>query len=181
MKTLETKRMILRLWQEADLADLYEYAKEDNVGVNAGWPKHESIEQSKIILDRFISEKDVYAIVYKDNGKVIGSIGVHNRPNSDLNKTQREIGYVLSKSYWNQGLMTEAVREVIRYVFRNMRIDILWCAHFDFNLRSKRVIEKCGFKYYKEEKREAKLIGKTYRTLLYILEKEDYIDIDYLQ
>lgn len=175
MKTLETNRLILRLWQESDLEDLYEYAKEDGVGENAGWPKHKSIEESKQILNMFMNEKDVYAILYKENNNVIGSVGLHDRNRLDYpDKIQKEIGYVLSKSYWGQGLMSEAVNEVIKYCFNDLNLDILWCGHFDFNERSKRVVEKSGFKFYKNEKYEAKLLNKTFNSLLYILTKEDY-------
>lgn len=175
MKTLETKRLILRLWQDSDLEDLYEYASKEGVGENAGWPKHNSIEDSKEVLDMFISLKDVYAILYKENNKVIGSVGIHDRTKDEYSsKTQKEIGYVLSKSYWGQGLMSEAVKEVIKYCFNDLNIDILWCGHFDFNERSKRVVEKSGFKFYKTEIYEAKKLNKTFNSLRYILTKEDY-------
>ena len=49
---IETERLILRPFEESDLDDFYEYAKNDNVGPNAGWKPHESKEESEKILDR---------------------------------------------------------------------------------------------------------------------------------
>lgn len=176
MKTLETERLILRLWRDSDLEDLYEYASEEGVGVHAGWPRHESIEDSRKILNRFIAAADVYAVVDKETGKVIGSVGAHIRPRDGDPRKSREIGYALKKSYWNRGLTTEAVRAVIEYFFTETDIEVLWCGHFDYNRASKRVIEKCGFRYYDEETRELPRLGKTIRSLRYIMTREDYLN-----
>lgn len=114
---LHTDRMILRPWRQTDLDDLYAYASVDGVGQMAGWKPHESKEESQIILDMFIGHKKTFALEYQ--GKVIGSLGIEQY-NEDhfpefADKKCREIGYVLSKEYWGQGLMPEAVKEVIRY------------------------------------------------------------------
>lgn len=68
----------------------------------------------------------------------------------------REIGYVLSKDYWGQGLMPEAVQTVIRYLFDAEGLDFILAGHFDRNSRSRRVIEKCGFQYIKTTKFETR-------------------------
>ena len=65
-------------------------------------------------------------------------------------KKGREIGYVLSKDYWNNGIMTECVKEVINYCFNIVNLDFLICGHFINNDKSRRVQEKCGFKHYKK-------------------------------
>ncbi len=78
MKTLETERLILREWKLEDAADLYEYAKTELVGPNAGWKPHQTIDESRGIIKKFIENQDTYAIVLKESGKVIGSIGLHH-------------------------------------------------------------------------------------------------------
>ena len=112
---LKTQRMILRPWKDTDLNDFYEYAKVDGVGQLAGWTPHKNIEESKRILDIFIEGKKTFAIEYR--GKVIGSLGIecYNEENyPEFNALQgREIGYVLSKDFWGQGIMPEAVKAVI--------------------------------------------------------------------
>ncbi|MDO5516967.1 MAG: GNAT family N-acetyltransferase [Clostridium sp.] len=152
---IETDRLILRSWKETDLNDFYEYASVEGVGEMAGWKHHESIEVSKKILQSFIAEKNVFAIVYKENNKVIGSLGLHV---SDVNDEAsykdikvKEIGYVLSKAYWGMGLMPEAVKAVIKYCFDKCHLNALTIRHFSTNIQSKRVIEKCGFKFVKKK------------------------------
>jgi putative acetyltransferase len=146
MKTLETERLILRAWSPADQNDLFEYARNPNVGPNAGWKPHENPEESAAIISLFAEQDDVWAIEYRENHKVIGSVGLHeDRLRKGVNA--RMLGYVLSEDYWGRGLMTEAASRVIRFAFEEMSIDILSVFHYPHNMRSRRVIEKCGFVY----------------------------------
>ena len=149
METIFTDRLILRPWSISDSSDLYEYAQSELVGPNAGWKPHKSEEESKEIINMFISNDDSYAIVLKEKNKVIGGIGLHNRkPDVSLEYLeQREIGYVLNPKYWGNGYVPEAVRALVKYGFEKMNLDLIWCGHYDFNNNSKRVNEKCGFKY----------------------------------
>lgn len=153
---LETPRLILRPWRESDLDDFYAYASIPGVGEMAGWPHHESIETSRIILDSFIRHKKTLALELKETGNVIGSLGLEEMCPDPLGpeKQGREVGYVLSKAYWGRGLMTEAVSAVIRYCFHVLEYDYLTCSHFLSNIRSRRVIEKCGFVNFGESEFE---------------------------
>ncbi len=146
MKVLHTERMILRSWKMEDLNDFYGYAKNPNVGPNAGWEPHKDKDISQKILESFIEKDEVWAIECKENNKVIGSVGTHN-DEKRKGISGKMIGYVLSEDYWGIGLMSEAVKEVIRYLFEEEKYYIVSCYHYPFNTRSKRVIEKCGFKY----------------------------------
>ncbi len=146
MKTIETERLTLRPWQETDVDDMFEYARDPEVGPNAGWPPHASREVSAQIIRKFIEQGDVWAIVWKETGKVIGSVGLHTdqrRPGVNC----KMLGYVLSRDYWGRGLMTEAAGAAIRYAFDELKLDLLSVCHFPHNSRSRRVIEKCGFQY----------------------------------
>ena len=149
---LETPRLILREWKESDLDDLYEYASVSGIGENAGFSHHKNKEESSKILKLFIEEKKTFALEYKENNKVIGSIGVefikHKFEELD-NYLGREIGYVLSKDYWGKGIMVEAVNKVGDYLFNYLNYDFLLSGYFSFNFQSKRVQEKCGFKSLK--------------------------------
>lgn len=150
---LKTERLTLRPWRESDLEDFYAYARVDGVGQWAGWAPHRSIQDSREILDMFIREKKTFALEYE--GKVVGSLGIETYeearyPELHLEgKRGREIGYVLSKDYWGRGLMTEAVKAAIRYLFDDVKLDFVTVGHFTRNDRSRRVIEKCGFQYVK--------------------------------
>ena len=179
METLTTGRLILREWRETDSKDLQEYAKSDLVGPNAGWPPHKDEEESKAIIQMFIKNNDSYAIVLKEENKVIGGIGLHNRkPDdslSDLN--QREIGYVLNPKYWGKGIVPEAVNCLINYGFNDMNLDLIWCGHYDFNNKSKRVVEKCNFKYRLKKDEKLRLLdNKEVTTLYYTIFRTDYFN-----
>ena len=148
---IETERLILRAWRETDLADFYEYAGVEGVGEMAGWNHHQSVEESRRILESFISGKKTFALEWKENGKVIGSLGLEPRDAGLPEELQgREIGYVLSRDYWGRGLMPEAVKAVIDYCFQELSFDYLTCGHFDCNDRSRRVVEKSGFRLLKK-------------------------------
>ena len=143
---LKTQRLILRPWKESDLEDFYEYAKVDGVGQMAGWLPHSSMEESKMILNRFIEGKKTFAIELA--GKVIGSVGVeqYNEANfPELQEKQgRAIGYVLSKDYWGRGIMPEAVQAVIQWLFKEAGLDFVLISHYEWHHQSQRVIQKCG-------------------------------------
>lgn len=181
METLETERLLLRPWRESDLGDFHEYCSNPEVGPNAGWKPHESMEESRKILASFVNCDEATdaerALVLKENGKAIGSLGVMaDRLRHEGMGDGREIGYVLSHDYWGRGLMPEAVRRVIRFAFEEKGLDYLSVSHFTFNLRSKRVIEKCGFRFekvlhgaYKDYKGEAP------DESCYLLTRKDYL------
>lgn len=173
---LQTERLILRPWRRTDLDALYAYASVDGVGQMAGWKPHESKEESEKILDMFIRQKKVFALEYQ--GSVIGSLGVEEYDEDHFpefaDKKCREIGYVLSKDYWGQGLMQEAVREVIRFLFENVGLDIILCSHFVWNRQSQRVQEKCGFKHYTADTYETSL-GTIEEDEVNILTKKDWL------
>lgn len=149
LKTIETKRLILREFTLDDVADVYEYAKDERVGPSAGWKPHQSLDESAGIVKMFMESGEVYAIVLKDENKVIGSLGLHKRyPDESLTElNQREIGYVLSPTYWGNGYAPEAVESLKAFAFEELNIEVLWCAHSITNEKSRRVIEKCGFEF----------------------------------
>ena len=151
---LETARLILRPWKESDLEDFYTYARIDGVGEMAGWPHHQSIEDSRQVLHIFMEGRHTFAIVLKDTGKAIGSLGLDASSAADEADFQPlsccEIGYVLRKDFWGRGLMPEAVQAALMYCFDDLKLDAIFCSHFKRNSRSRRVIEKCGFQYLRD-------------------------------
>ena len=167
---IETSRLLLRPWKMSDLQDLYEYASVPGVGEMAGWTHHLNIEESASILDMFIEHRKTLALELKENGKVIGSLGIENvkeEPEIPSELLGRELGYVLSKDYWGKGLMAEAVQAVMEYCFAVLHYNYLTCAHFVQNDQSRRVIEKSGFHYLKDIKHETRY-GTVEDTKLYI-------------
>ena len=110
----------------------------------------------------FINDDKTFAIVLKENGKVIGSLGVEKYGMEEAltefnDYLGREIGYVLSKEHWGKGIMPEAASAVIEYLFASLDLDFLTCGYYDFNSQSKRVQEKCGFKPYRKLNMDTRL------------------------
>src|SRR5699024_3481669 len=178
MYILNTERLILRQWRESDSHNLYEYAKSDLVGPNAGWKPHKNEAESKRIIKMFI-KNNTYAIVLKSENKVIGAIELRKRkPDEKLyNLKQREIGYVLNPKYWGNGYMPEAVNALLNYAFNELKLDLIWCCHFDFNNNTKRVIKKCGLNYkFTKDKKLNLLNNKKVKTLYYNILKSEYIN-----
>lgn len=147
---LETNRLYLRPWKESDAESLYKYAKAPAVGPAAGWPVHTSVENSREIIKGVLSEPETYAVVLKETGEPIGSIGmmVGKQSSKSLGEDEGELGYWIGVPYWGRGLIPEAACEMIRYGFEELGLKAVWCGYFDGNEKSHRVQEKCGFVYH---------------------------------
>ena len=144
---LETKRLILRPWCEDDAEELYKYARDLEVGPPAGWPPHTSVENSLEIIRTVLSAIETYAVCLKENGKPIGSIGLHRNDLAEKDD-EYELGYWLGKPFWGQGFIPEASREMLRYSFEELGMNRIWCGYYDGNEKSRRVQEKLGFVYH---------------------------------
>ena len=146
---LKTERLFLRSWEESDVDCLYEYAKDPDVGPIAGWPAHQSIQESRRVLQDALSGKETYAICLKTDNRAIGAVGLKMHGHSDLTESgdECELGYWLGQPFWGQGIMTEAVKEVLRHAFEDIGMLKVWVGYYEGNLRSKRIQEKCRFRY----------------------------------
>ena len=144
---LQTKRVILRPWAEKDAEALYKYASDPDVGTPAGWLPHTSVENSLEIIKTVFSAPETYAICLKGDDEPIGSIGFHRNDMAELDD-EYELGYWIGKPYWGQGIIPEASEELLRHAFIDLGMKRIWCCHYDGNTKSRRVMEKLGFKYH---------------------------------
>lgn len=143
---METERLRLRRFEEKDLDDFHDYAKDPQVGPPAGWKPHESLEESREILNAFMRSEDIFALVEKETGRVIGSMGLHEDRKRDY-KGAIMIGYAMASTHWGRGLMLEGVCELLKYAFQELNTEIISAYHYPFNRRSGRVLEKAGFRF----------------------------------
>ncbi len=154
MIAFETSRLLLRPWEEKDAESLYKHAKDPAVGPIAGWPPHTSVENSREIIRTVLSAPETYAVILKQTGEPVGSIGlmfgdtVHSADSAD---SEAEIGYWIGVPFWGQGLIPEAVRRLPRHGFEDLGLHTVWCGYYDGNTKSKRVQEKCGFRFHHTE------------------------------
>ena len=126
---LETDRLILRRWTETDAENLYEYAKDPDVGPVAGWPPHKSVEESLNIIKNVFTGQECYAICEKGNNKAIGAIELKLKGHTDLTdkEDECELGYWLGKAFWGKGYMPEAALELLRHGFEELGMTGVWC------------------------------------------------------
>ncbi|MDO5300518.1 MAG: GNAT family N-acetyltransferase [Clostridia bacterium] len=144
---IETERLILRPWEEADAAALYRYASDPRIGPIAGWPPHTSEENSLEIIRTVLSAPETYAVVLRETGESVGSVGIMRGTagSAPMAEDEAEIGYWIGVPYWGRGLIPEAVRALLRRSFEELHCAAVWCGYYDGNVKSRRVQEKCGF------------------------------------
>ena len=99
---LETERLVLRRWEDSDAGDLYEYAKDPDVGPIAGWPPHQSIEESREVIKNVFTGREAYAVCLKTDGKTIGAIELKLNGYTDMTDRddECELGFWLGKPFW---------------------------------------------------------------------------------
>ena len=168
----ETKRLILRPWQENDAEELYKHAKDTEVGPPAGWPIHKSIENSREIINTVFSAPETYAICLKEDGKPIGSVGLHRNDIAEEDD-EYELGYWIGREFWGQGLVPEAAQEILRHAFEDLSMQRVWCGYYDGNVKSRRVQDKLGFEYHHTtEGLEVSLLGEIRTGHVMLMTKE---------
>ena len=173
---LSTERLILRPWEESDAEELYRYAKDPRVGPAAGWRAHTSVEDSRQIIRNVLTGPEIYAVVWKETGLPVGSVGLHQ--NSDLAQQddEAELGYWIGVPFWGRGLAPEAAKELLRRCFEDLNLNRVWCGYYDGNDRSKRVQEKLGFQYqWTSEEVPVPQMGETRREHVNLLTKEEWL------
>ena len=146
---LKTERLILRRWEDSDAESLFEYAADPDVGPIAGWPPPQSIEESRDVIKNVFNGKESYAICLKTDDRAIGAIELKLNGHTDLTDRddECELGYWLGKPFWGQGIMPEAVKEILRHAFEKIGMTKVWAGYYEGNIKSKRVQEKSGFRY----------------------------------
>lgn len=178
METLKTERLILRRWKESDAEDLFRYARDPEVGPIAGWPAHRSIEESREVIKNVLCGKEAYAVCLKDDGKAIGAIELKLNGHTDMTERddECELGYWLGKPFWGQGIMPEATREILRHAFEDCGMRKVWCGYYEGNTKSKRVQEKCGFKYqWKSENVDVPLMNEKRTGHVSCITRQDWL------
>lgn len=159
---LNTGRLVLRPWRESDAAALYRYASDPAVGPVAGWPPHTSVEDSLNVIRTVFSAPETYALVLKETGEPVGSAGIMSGDglhSAEMKPTEAEIGYWIAVPYWGRGLVPEAVRRLLRRCFEDLGKTAVWCGYYDGNVRSRRVMEKCGLRFHHTEEGKLSPLG----------------------
>ena len=149
-KKLETERLILRPFVSEDAEAMYRnWASDPEVTKFLSWPTYKSVEDAHYILNIWVPQYEdltfyQWAIELKELGEPIGSISVVNH--DDLVE-MAEIGFCVGKNWWGQGIMTEAAKSVINFLFGDVGVQRIEAGHDPNNPASGVVQRKCGLKY----------------------------------
>lgn len=144
---IKTMRLCLRKWTEADAESLFALAKNPQVSSIAGWPPHQSVEESLEVIRNVLNECECYAICEKESGAVVGCIELKGKGHTDMTERadECELGYWLGQPFWGRGYMPEAAGALLRHGFEDLGMTTIWCGYYEGNQKSKRVQEKLGF------------------------------------
>ena len=159
MTIIETPRLRLRPWCEADAAPLFELARDPRIGMLCGWKPFERIDDAHEALSTVLAAPDSYAVTLASTGEIVGSIALRIDTGSP-EASVADIGYWIGAPYWGNGYATEAGDAIIDRA-RELGVTTIVLKYFDGNSASRRVSEKLGFAWRsREEGVEYPLIGK---------------------
>lgn len=146
---LETERLILRKMSLADADDVYEYSRDPRVSQYLLWYPHDCDKTTKRYL-KYIEKRYRagtfydWAIVYKENNKMIGTCGFTCL---DTENNRGEVGYVVNNRYWGMGIATEALSAVLKFGFETLDLYRIEAKYMITNSASARVMEKSNMKF----------------------------------
>ena len=168
------KNFILREWQISDVASLTENANNINIWNNVRdyFPHPYSEENGKQFIEMVLSKPKPaadFAIVV--DGKAVGGIGIVLQ--TDVERISAEIGYWLGEKYWNRGITTEVIKQMVQYAFANFPLQKIHAPVFDFNIASHKVLQKAGFECEAILKQAAIKNGKIIDLHYYSFIKQD--------
>lgn len=146
--SLKTSRLLLRAYQAGDAQEMYDnWCSDPEVSKTLQWETHESPQETKIVLDMWLkaygSGRSYHWALEKD-GELIGDLALMHLSETNMSG---EIGYCLSRRFWNQGLMSEAVISISRHLFSQVGMKRIVIRHLTDNPASGRVIQKAGYHF----------------------------------
>lgn len=149
---IETERLVLRAWEDADAPALFALARDPEIGPRAGWPPHESEAESLETIRNVLRGPESYAMVLRaadeaePTGTLVGAIALKDGRFITA-PTEYEVGYWVGRPYWGRGYAPEAMAALIAHAQRDLGATAIWAGHYAGNMQSRRVMEKCGLTY----------------------------------
>ena len=175
---LETERLTLRRMRVNDAEDMFDYARRADVTRYLTWDCHADVLQTREYL-KYVEEQyedgEFYdwAIALRETGKMIGTCGFTS---FDEKNNAAEVGYVLNPDYRGQGLMPEAVREILKFGFLRLNLHRITARYMEGIDASRRVMEKCGMSF-EGTHRESMYIKGSYATVsVCAILRDEYLD-----
>lgn len=176
--TLETPRLTLRRVAVDDAEHMYNnWAGDDEVTKFLRWDTHPNVDHTRERLALWVKEYEQpdnynWGMELKENGQLIGTIGAVQMNEGYLSC---EIGYCMSRRYWNRGLMSEALGAVLGHMFRVVGMNRVYACHDPNNPGSGRVMAKNGMSCEGTFKQAVYLKKRGFHDLTYYaILSEDY-------
>lgn len=179
LPTFETERLKIRLFNLDDIEDIYEYCSDEQVTkflpFDTYTQKQQAIDRINYCLEVYknLDRPILWAIEYKEDNKLIGGIDFVKW--DEQHKTA-EIGYLLNRKYWGRGIMTEALKEIMKFGFEKMELNRIEIYCDERNIASARVMEKNGLQYEGTFRQRRFQKGEYISLKCYSILKEEYFN-----
>lgn len=144
-KEIKTERLILRRFKPEDAKAMFEtWANDERVTRYLTWTPHGNIEVTEFVIGLWLKDyekENCYNWAIEFEGKLIGSIACVSL---DENSEFGEIGYCIAYDFWGKGIVTEATKAVIDFLFKEVNLNRIIIEYAVKNPASGKVITKCG-------------------------------------
>ena len=168
-------RISLRKFSLDDCADVFEYGSDETTVKYLVWDGLKTMDDAKKnIAEYYLSRPGIYAIILTETSKCIGCISLDLHPHHE----KADVGYVLNRSYWNKGYMTEALASIIAFCFEVLQLNRVEASHYVGNEASGRVMEKCGMRREGLGIEEEKIKGVFRDIVHYGITRSQYFSLD---
>lgn len=146
---LENKRIYLRKFKVEDAPALLKWGQDNLYHQTAGFERFTNLKEAQRAAKQYQKRLYSFAIIEKTHQKMIGLVELYERGLDEQVGllVTKDLGFMLDKEYWHQGLMTEALTTIINYAFNDLKQQQLWASTLSNNDASQRILEKLGFKY----------------------------------
>ena len=150
-KKLETERLILRRLKAKDSKEAFDnWCSNPNVARFTLWDAHKDVSVTERLYSMWEKEYEFndtfrWIVELKDTHELIGTIDVASKTFIKFGSV--ELGYCYGEKFWHKGYATEALKRVIRFLFDEVELDVLYADYMERNPNSGKVMEKSGMTY----------------------------------
>ena len=174
-------KITLRPWTLEDLDNLVEYANNWNVAKNLTdlFPYPYSEEDGRSFIESTGKEDPIHVFAIDVEGEAVGAIGIF--PQSDIHRKNAELGYWLAEPFWGQGIISNAIKQMVDFAFKTYDIERVFARPFGGNIASQKALEKNNFTL--EARFEKVLIkdGKMMDELIYAIRRSNWEKINVVE
>lgn len=174
---IETKNLMLRRLNYDDIDDLFKMRSDPRMNEYTDTRLEENTDETRAYIDRMNKGVDenkwvIWAIKHKQLNKVIGSISIWN---INIEQMSGELGYGIIPNYQRQGLMKEALLNVIKYGFKIINLKVLDAYTEENNMRSINLLKRCNFIEVNRVDDKGYFKNRVYHMLVYRLESNNFL------